>query len=90
AIDYMANATGMAVTDVTTEIERYMALPGQACAYKVGQLKIVALREKARQALGNRFDLKTFHKVVLENGAVPLTVLERLIDDWIAREKAAA
>jgi len=89
AIDYMANATGMAVTDVTTEIERYMALPGQACAYKVGQLKILALREKARQALGNRFDLKTFHKVVLENGAVPLTVLERLIDDWSAREKAA-
>ncbi len=90
AIDYMAGVTGMAVTDVTTEIERYMANPGQACAYKVGQLKIVALREKARQALGNRFDIKTFHKVVLENGAVPLTVLERLIDDWIAREKAAA
>jgi len=90
AIDYMAGATGMALTDVTTEIERYMALPGQACAYKVGQLKMLALREKARQALGDRFSLKTFHKVVLENGAVPLTVLERLIDDWIAREKAAA
>jgi uncharacterized protein (DUF885 family) len=87
AIDYMAGVTGMAVTDVTTEIERYMSMPGQACAYKVGQLKILALREKARQALGNRFDLKEFHKVILENGAVPLTVLERLVDDWIARTK---
>ena len=73
---------------LTTEIERYMAMPGQACAYKVGQLKILALRDKARQALGDRFDLKAFHKVILENGAVPLTVLERLVDDWIAREKA--
>lgn len=88
AIEYMVGVTGMAETDVTTEIERYMALPGQACAYKVGQLKILALREKARQALGNRFDLKAFHKVILENGAVPLTVLERLIDDWIARTKS--
>ena len=87
AIDYMVSVTGMPATDVTTEIERYMALPGQACAYKVGQLKILALREKARQALGNRFDLKAFHKVILENGAVPLTVLERLVDDWIARTK---
>lgn len=88
AIEYMVGVTGMAETDVITEIERYMALPGQACAYKVGQLKILALREKARQALGNRFDLKAFHKVILENGAVPLTVLERLIDDWIARTKS--
>jgi uncharacterized protein (DUF885 family) len=88
AIEYMVGVTGMAETDVTTEIERYMSIPGQACAYKVGQLKFLALRDKARQALGNRFDLKAFHKVVLENGSVPLTVLERLVDDWIARTKA--
>lgn len=88
AIEYMVGVTGMAETDVTTEIERYMSIPGQACAYKVGQLKFLALREKARQALGNRFDIKAFHKVVLESGAVPLTVLERLVDDWIARTKA--
>ncbi|MEQ1755467.1 MAG: DUF885 domain-containing protein [Micropepsaceae bacterium] len=87
AIDYMAGVTGMPVTDVATEIERYMAMPGQACAYKVGQLKILALREKARQALGNKFDIKEFHKTILENGAVPLTVLERLVDDWIARTR---
>jgi uncharacterized protein (DUF885 family) len=88
AIDYMVGVTGMPVTDVTTEIERYMSMPGQACSYKVGQLKILALRDKARQALGDKFHIKEFHKVVLENGAVPLTVLERLVDDWIVRVKA--
>ncbi len=88
AIEYMVGVTGMAETDVTTEIERYMSIPGQACAYKVGQLKFLALREKARLALGNRFDIKAFHKVILESGAVPLTVLERLVDDWVARTKA--
>jgi uncharacterized protein (DUF885 family) len=88
AIDYMVAATGMAESEVTSEIERYMALPGQACAYKVGQLKILELREKARAELGAKFDLKDFHTVVLENGAVPLTVLEALVDDWIATLKA--
>jgi uncharacterized protein (DUF885 family) len=90
AIDYMVSVTGMSESDVTTEVERYMSNPGQACAYKVGQLKILELREKARTALGARFDLKAFHRVVLENGAVPLTVLERLVDDWIAQTKGDA
>jgi uncharacterized protein (DUF885 family) len=85
AIDYMVNTTGMAPGDVTTEVERYMAFPGQACAYKVGQLKILELREKARTALGPKFNLKDFHAVVLENGGVPLTLLEQLVDEWIAR-----
>jgi uncharacterized protein (DUF885 family) len=85
AIDYMVNTTGMAPGDVTTEVERYMAFPGQACAYKVGQLKILELREKARAALGPKFNLKDFHAVVLENGGVPLTLLEQLVDEWIAR-----
>jgi uncharacterized protein (DUF885 family) len=89
AIDYMVSTTGNAASDVTTEVERYMAAPGQACAYKVGQLKILALREKARAALGARFDLKDFHAVVLENGGVPLTLLEQLVDEWIARVRAA-
>jgi uncharacterized protein (DUF885 family) len=84
AIEYMVKTTGMGKAEVTSEVERYMALPGQACAYKIGQLKILELREKARSALGEKFDLKAFHTVVLENGAVPLTVLERLVDDWIA------
>jgi uncharacterized protein (DUF885 family) len=88
AITYMVSVTGMAESDVTTEVERYMANPGQACAYKVGQLKILELRERAKQMMGARFDLKAFHRVVLENGAVPLTVLERLVDEWMAREAA--
>ena len=83
AIEYMVNTTGMGESEVISEVERYMALPGQALAYKVGQLKILELREKARAALGPKFNLQDFHTVVLENGAVPLTVLERLVDDWI-------
>jgi uncharacterized protein (DUF885 family) len=90
AIAYMVGATGKAESDMTSEVERYMALPGQACAYKVGQLKILELREKARAELGDRFNLKDFHTVVLENGSVPLTVLERLVDQWIATVKARA
>lgn len=89
AIDYMVSTTGNAASDVTTEVERYMAAPGQACAYKVGELKILALRERARAALGAKFDLKDFHALVLENGAVPLTVLEQLVDEWIARVRGA-
>jgi uncharacterized protein (DUF885 family) len=89
AIDYLVSTTGSAASDMTSEVERYMADPGQACAYKVGELKILALRDKARAALGARFDLKEFHAVVLENGGVPLTVLEQLVDEWIARVRSA-
>ncbi len=89
AIDYMVQTTGMAKGDVTSEVERYMAAPGQACAYKIGQLKILELREKARTALGPRFDIRDFHAVVLENGGVPLTVLEQLVDEWIAKVQGA-
>lgn len=87
AIAYMVANTGMAESDVTTEVERYMALPGQACAYKIGQLKILELRERAKAELGDRFNIRDFHSVVLDNGAVPLTVLERLVDAWIAKVK---
>lgn len=85
AIDYMAGTTGIALGEVTSEVERYMALPGQACAYKVGQLKILELRATARAALGAKFELQDFHAVVLESGAMPLTLLERNVDDWIRR-----
>jgi uncharacterized protein (DUF885 family) len=84
AIEYMVNTTGMGEGEVTSEVERYMALPGQACAYKVGQLKFLELRDRARAAFGLKFDARDFHAVVLENGAVPLTVLERLVDEWLA------
>lgn len=88
AIAYMLEHTGMAGTDVVAEIERYFVDPGQALAYKAGMLKILALREKARAALGPRFDLKLFHDEVLGHGALPLVLLERSIDDWITRQKA--
>ena len=86
----MVNTTGMTPSDVTSEVERYMALPGQACAYKVGELKILELREKAKTALGAKFSLKDFHAVVLDNGGVPLTVLEQLVDEWIASQKGGS
>jgi uncharacterized protein (DUF885 family) len=90
AIDYMVNTTGMSEGECVSEVERYMGLPGQALAYKVGQLKILELRERAKRELGDRFSLKAFHAVVLENGGVPLTILEQLVNEWIAATKAAA
>ena len=87
AIAYMVDATGMNESEVVSEVERYMGQPGQACAYKVGQLKILELRERARVALGPRFNLRDFHAVVLENGGVPLTTLALLVDDWISKNK---
>lgn len=86
AIAYMVDTTGMVEGEVVSEVERYMGQPGQACAYKVGQLKILELRDKAKAALGPRFNLKDFHAVVLENGGVPLTILEQLVDEWIAKQ----
>ena len=88
AIAYMLENTGMGEGDVTAEIERYFVNPGQALAYKAGMLKILALREKARKELGDRFTLGAFHDQVLSHGALPLSLLERVIDDWIAKTKA--
>ncbi|MGO9802186.1 MAG: DUF885 domain-containing protein [Steroidobacteraceae bacterium] len=87
AISYMVAITGKSEADVTSEVERYMAMPGQACAYKVGELKILELRARAQAALGAKFNLKDFHAVVLENGGVPLTLLEQLVDEWLARSR---
>jgi uncharacterized protein (DUF885 family) len=83
AIEYMLANTGMAESDVVSEIERYIVWPGQATAYKVGMLKILELRQRAMDELGDKFDLRDFHDVVLKNGAVPLDILDRLIDDYI-------
>lgn len=90
AIDWMIANTGMDSSEVATEIERYVFMPAQACAYKVGQIAILGLRERAKAELGDRFDLKKFHDVVLTNGAVPLTVLEQLVEEWVASERRAA
>jgi uncharacterized protein (DUF885 family) len=90
AIRYMIEKTGMAEPSVVSEVERYIVAPGQACAYKVGMLKILELRERAKTALGARFDLRAFHDVVLKNGAVPLETLEQLVDGWIRQSAAAA
>ncbi|MBO0358681.1 DUF885 domain-containing protein [Hymenobacter sp. BT186] len=90
AINYMRRTTGMALSDVTAEVERYIVMPGQACSYKVGMLKILELRERAKQALGPKFDLRDFHDVVLKNGGLPLEILEQVVNNYIAAKKTAA
>ena len=88
AIDYLVENTPNPKGDVTKAIERYIVMPGQATAYKIGMLKIVELREKAKNELGDQFDVRGFHDTVLANGAVPLDVLEDLVDEWVAEVKA--
>ena len=89
AIEYMVGKTGMTEGEVTSEIERYFVVPGQACAYKMGMLKILELRERARAELGDRFDIREFHNTVQLTGAVPLEILERVVDGYIASKKSA-
>ncbi len=88
-IDYMLANNPMTTEDATKEVERYIDNPGQALSYKIGMLKILELRERARAELGDRFDIRDFHDVVLKNGAVPLPILEELVSDYIAKKKAA-
>ena len=89
AIDYMLAEVGESPVFVGTEVDRYLSIPGQALAYMVGQLKIVELRQRASAALGARFDLRAFHNVLLDSGPLPLVVLERVVDEWIAAQSAA-
>jgi uncharacterized protein (DUF885 family) len=84
AIEYMLANSDMGKTDATAEVERYIAIPSQALAYKLGALTIQRLKAKAKTALGDKFDVREFHNQVLNTGALPLTVLEKKIDDWIA------
>jgi uncharacterized protein (DUF885 family) len=87
SIRYMLDNSSMAASDVESEVERYIAIPGQALGYKIGQIRILELREKAQKALGSRFDVREFHSVVLRDGALPLGVLEAKIDRWIASQR---
>ncbi len=87
AIAYMREKTGMPETDVVAEIERYLVMPGQALAYKVGMNTLLRLREDAKAELGEKFDLKAFHDLVLTGGDLPLTLLERRVDDWVAAQR---
>ena len=90
AIQYFLDNALLSERDATKEVERYFNWPGQATSYMIGQLKILELRDKARAALGPRFDIREFHAVVLENGSVPLDVLEDLVDAYISERQAKA
>ncbi|MGH8107877.1 MAG: DUF885 domain-containing protein [Arenimonas sp.] len=87
AIEYMREKTGMPETDVVAEIERYLVMPGQALAYKVGMNTIVRLREEAKTKLGSKFDIRRFHDVVLTGGDMPMALLEQRVHKWIEEEK---
>jgi uncharacterized protein (DUF885 family) len=83
AIEYMVRKTGLPERDVVVEVERYIVMPGQACANYIGYLKMLALRKKAQSTLGDDFNLKEFHDVVINNGGLPLSLLESVVDDYI-------
>ena len=83
AITYMFEKTGKAMSSVVAEIERYISWPGQACSYKIGMIKILELRQKAKELLGEDFEIKDFHDFIIENGEIPLTILEDNFKKWI-------
>ena len=85
----MLEKTGLGEKEVTAEIERYIVNPGQACAYKVGMLKIQELRERAQRELGDKFDQREFHDAVLKNGALPLDILEEQVNAYIQSKQAS-
>jgi uncharacterized protein (DUF885 family) len=89
AIEYSLDKDAESVGDITVEIERYMAIPGQATAYKIGQLKIFELRHKAEKALGDKFSIRAFHDEVLKDGCLPLDIFEKKMDEWVEKTRDA-
>lgn len=87
AIEYSLNNEARPENEIIREIERYMANPGQALSYKIGQLKLIELRERAAAELGDKFDIREYHNQVLETGCIPLQLLEDKIDAWITKSK---
>ena len=89
-VQYFHDHSNLDETTIQSEVDRYIGWPSQALAYKIGQRKILELRERARTALGDKFDIRAFHDQVIDAGPVPLDILEQRIDAWIAVEKAGA
>ena len=89
AIEYSVATEGIHISEATDEIERYAVWPGQALGYKLGMLKIQELRKRAQEQLGEQFDIGTFHDRILEDVALPLNLMEKKIDNWIAEQLAA-
>ena len=90
AIDFMLEHTALAPNNIANEVDRYIVMPGQALAYKTGQLEMLRLRAEAQARLGARFDIRAFHDTVLGNGAIPLTLLRGVVEGWTDRASSAA